>query len=133
VIDGDALSMWWLFLETALSTYAVVAMPFPLISFHAFLSSLRQCNTKLKAIAVVQTVKWAELCTLQSHYQQLKSRQTVKTMSRIRAIMMPKAMSFIFMFSHHIFCRIFVPCFLKSCAWRQVWTGRCLSRTEDSD
>jgi hypothetical protein len=54
-------------------------------------------------------------------------------MSRISAIMMPKAMSFIFMFSHHIFCRIFVPCFLKSCAWRQVWTGRCLSRTEDSD
>lgn len=46
------------------------SMPFnfPLISCPAFLSSLRRCDVKLKAIAVVKTAGWGERqCALQSH------------------------------------------------------------------
>lgn len=46
--------------------------------------------------------------------------QTDNTMIRIKAMMMPRTMSFIFIFCSHIFLLILVPCVLKSCACNKV-------------
>lgn len=54
--------------------------------------------------------------------QQWKPWQTDRIIIRIRAMMIPKTMSLIFMFCSHIFLFILVPCCLKSCA--------CIQRTE---
>lgn len=55
-------------------------------------------------------------------FPQLNPRQTERTIMRIRAIKIANTISFIFMFCSHIFLRILVPEFLKSCACLKKWT-----------
>ena len=51
-----------------------------------------------------------------THLPQLKPWQTERTIMRIKAIIIPKTISFIFMFCNHIFLLNWVPCCLKPCA-----------------
>lgn len=58
--------------------------------------------------------------TLRTNYlEQLKPPQTERTMIRIRAIIIPKTISFIFIFCNHIFLLNCCPPVLKSCAWNK--------------
>ncbi|MFS8014310.1 hypothetical protein Hanom_Chr15g01343071 [Helianthus anomalus] len=53
------------------------------------------------------------------HLPQLKPPQTERTIMRIKAIIIPRTISFIFIFCSHIFLLICVPCVLKSCAYNK--------------
>lgn len=44
-----------------------------------------------------------------------------KIMMRMSATIIPKTISFSFIFCHHIFLLIFLPCCLKSCACNQKY------------
>lgn len=62
-----------------------------------------------------------------THLEQLKPPQTERTIMRIMAIMIPRTISFIFIFWNHIFLLILVPCCRKSCACKiicELWVKR---------
>lgn len=55
------------------------------------------------------------------HLEQLKPPQIERTIMRIMAIMIPRTISFIFIFWNHIFLLSLVPCCLKSCACKIIY------------
>lgn len=80
-----------------------------------FLLHTKSCHPFIPHLFLIYNhnkVKW--LC---AYFEQLNPRQTDRTIMRIRAIKIANTISFIFMFCSHIFLRILVPEFLKSCAW----------------
>lgn len=84
-----------------------------------FLRLQKQTISSISGVQVASTRLSASseyIMAKRAHFPQLNPWQTESTMMRINAIMMPNTISLIFMFCSHIFLRICVPLFLKSCA-----------------